>query len=252
VHKIFLFLNILAIFGCTWPALAVEREPATLTKADLPRAMQPRYIPTTTRSLAPFRLITDRLSMQQVVEVLGLPDRDIGSGLYIYVYVLADRSRILIGTPDGKQLLYVIHARENAPQSELFRKGSPSIIALATTTADLDLTTCDFLKRWQIQRQELTLTNCQLSHGQMDTLVATYTVKGSEAHQIERLLQNRFQMGKLRFICCGWDSPGRRGVYRDRDGYQYQIAMSSSETLERDWRKIDRFYVQVTKYLTEP
>ncbi len=190
--------------------------------------------------------------MRQVVEVLGLPDRDIGSGLHIYVYTLIDRSRILIGTPDGKQLLYVIHARENAPQAELFRKGSPSIVALETTTADLDLTICDFLKRWQIQRQELTLVSCQLSHGQMDTLVATYTVKGSEAHQIERLLQNRFRMGKLRFICCYWDSPEQRGVYRDRDGYQYQIAMNSPETIERDWRKIDRFYVQVTKYLTDP
>jgi Domian of unknown function (DUF4952) len=252
VHKIFLFLNILAIFGCTWAAVAVDRQPATLTKADLPRAMQPRYIPTTTRSLAPFRLITDRLSMQQVVEVLGVPDRDLGSGLHIYVYTLTDRSRILIGTPDGKQLLYVIHAREHAAQSELFRKGSPSTVALETTTADLDPTACGFLRQWQIQRQKLTLTNCQLSHGQMDTLVATYTVKGSEAHQIERLLQNRFQMGKLRLICCYWDSPEQRGVYRDRDGYQYQIAMNSPETLERDWRKIDRFYVQVTKYLTDP
>ena len=217
----------------------------------LPRAMQPRYIPVTTRSLAPFRLITDRLSMKQVVEVLGLPDRDIGSGIYIYVYDLADRSRVIIGTADGKRLLYVIHSLENGQQSELFRAGSPKKIAAGTISTGIDRTTCDFLKQWQIQQQELTLTDCELSHGQMDLLVAKYTVKGSDAAIVEKLLQKRFQMGKLRFICCYWDSPEQHGVYRE-DGYSYQIAMWSPETIERDWRKIERFSVTVTKYLTEP
>jgi hypothetical protein len=245
-----LAIKVLIIIGFSLPITTLAQMPA-LTKADLPRAMQPHHIPVTTRSIAPFRLITDRLSMKQVVEVFGLPDRDIGSGIYIYVYNLVDRSRVLIGTPDGKRLLYAIHALENGQQAELFRTGFPPKIASGTIAKGIDRTTCDFFKQWRFPLNKLTLTDCELRHGQMDLLVTTYTVKGSDAGTIEKLLQKRFQMGKLRFICCGWENPEQHGVYR-RDGYIYQIAMSSSETIERDWRKIDRFYITVTKYLTEP
>ncbi len=222
-----------------------------LTKAMLPRAMQPRYVPATTRSIASFRLITDRLSMKQVVEVFGLPDRDIGSGIYIYVYDLADGSHVIIGSPDGKRLLYVIHSLANGQKSELFRTGSPEKIALGTVARGIDRTTCDFFNQWRFPLHKLTLADCELRHGQMDLLVTTYTVKGSDAAEIEKLLQKRFQMGKMRFICCGWENPAQHGRYR-WDSYTYEIAMSSGETIERDWRKIDRFYITVTKYLTEP
>jgi Domian of unknown function (DUF4952) len=243
-------LKLSIILGFSLPMVTLAQPPA-LTKAMLPRAMQPRYLPPTTRSIAPFRLITDRLSMKQVVEVFGLPDRDIGSGIYIYVYDLADRSRVIIGSPDGKRLLYVLHAPANGQQAELFRTGSPAKIALGAVAKGIDRTTCDFFNQWRFPLHKLTLVDCELRHGQMDLLVTTYTVKGSDAATIEKLLQKRFQMGKLRFICCGWENPEQHGRYQ-RDGYTYQIAMSSSETIERNWQKIDLFYISVTKYLTEP
>jgi Domian of unknown function (DUF4952) len=245
-----LAIKLSIILGCSLPTAALAQTPA-LTKAMLPRAMQPRYIPVTTRSIAPFRLITDRLSMKQLVEVFGLPDRDIGSGIYIYVYDLADRSRIIIGSPDGKRLLYVIHSLSNGQQSELFRTGTSEKIALGAVAKGIDRTTCDFLKQWHLQSKKLILADCELKHGQMDLLIATYTVKGQDAAIVEKLLQQRFQMGKLRFICCGWENPGQNGWYR-WDSYSYQIGMSSGETIERDWNKIDRFYITITKYLTDP
>ncbi|WP_310418099.1 DUF4952 domain-containing protein [Chamaesiphon sp. OTE_8_metabat_110] len=248
-------IKLLIIVGCSLPMTTSARFPAkspALTKSMLPRAMQPRYMPATTRSIAPFRLITDRLSMKQVVEVFGLPDRDIGSGIYIYIYDLADRSQVIIGSPDGKRLLYVIHSQANKQQSaELFRTGSPAKIVPGTVAKGIDRNACDFFKQWRAQLPKSTLNDCELKHGQLDLLIATYTVKGKDATIVEKLLQQRFQMGKLRFICCGWENPEQPGRYR-RDGDSYQISMFSGETLEKDWRKIDRFYITVTKYLTEP
>ncbi len=49
-------------------------------------------------------------------------------------------------------------------------------------------------------------------------------------------------------MCCYWGSSEQLGSYRDKDGYDYQILMATSETLEKDWNKIDEFAVIVTKY----
>ena len=223
----------------------------TLTKKDLPQAMQPERIPLTARSIDPFRLITDRLSMKQIVEVFGLPDKDIGSGIYIYVYNLKDRSQVRIGTPDGKQILSVVHSLENGKQNDIFRKGSPEI-GSEKTAKGIDRSTCDFLSQWQIKPKELKLASCDLEHSQMDLLIANYTVKGTDAAIVEKFLQARFKMGKLRFICCGWEPAGKNGFYKDKDNYSYAISMSSGETIERDWHKIKQFYVTITKYLTDP
>jgi hypothetical protein len=223
----------------------------TLTTKDLPQAMQPKHIPSTARSIAPFRPITDRLSMKQIVEIFGLPDRDLGSGIYIYVYNLKDRSQVRIGTPDGKQILYVVHSLENGKQEDIFRKGSPQI-SFEKTAKGIDRSTCDFLSQWQIKPKELKLASCDLKHSQMDLLIANYTLKGTNAAIVEKFLRGKFRMGKLRYVCCGWETADKNGVYQDKDNYSYAIAMSSGETIERDWPKIKQFHVTITKYLTDP
>jgi hypothetical protein len=252
MNKMCLLLEICIFLGFSLPIETFSYQVSrTLTTKDLPQAMQPKHIPSTARSIAPFRLITDRLSMKQVVEVFGLPDRDIGSGIYIYVYNLKDRSQVRIGSPDGKQILYVVHSLGNKKQEDIFRKGSTEIRS-EKTAKGIDLSTCDFLSQWQIKPKELKLASCDLTHREMDILVANYTVKGTEAAIIEKFLQARFQMGKLRYICCGWETADKNGVYQDKNNYSYAISMSSGETLERDWHKIKQFHVTITKYLTDP
>jgi hypothetical protein len=41
-----------------------------------------------------------------------MPDREIGSGIYIYAYCLSDGSDVLIGSTDGSHILYVRHNTE--------------------------------------------------------------------------------------------------------------------------------------------
>jgi len=46
-----------------------------------------------------------------VSEILGPPDHDIGSGIYVLVYNLSDGTRLVVGTSDKKSVLYVDHDR---------------------------------------------------------------------------------------------------------------------------------------------
>lgn len=107
-------------------------------------------------------------------------------------------------------------------------------------------------KVWRQPPKELKLTSCKVESGQLEILVVRYTLKGLDAAKVEKILRQRFQMGKLRFVCCGWGSQNKSGSYKDADGYNYHISMYSSETIEMNWRKIPEFEVVIKKYLTEP
>lgn len=67
-----------------------------------------------------FRRIDRRTTMKEVIALCGEPDRDVGSGIHIYVYDLADGSYVRIGTPDDKQILYVVHVTADGEEHRLF------------------------------------------------------------------------------------------------------------------------------------
>ena len=70
-------------------------------------------LPPTARSINSFRRIDSRMSMKQIIRICGVPDKDVGSGIHIYVYNLSDGSLVRIGTPDNKRLIYVTHVLQN-------------------------------------------------------------------------------------------------------------------------------------------
>src|SRR3989440_9665242 len=70
-------------------------------------------IPPTARTIEVFHRLKPQMSMKQVIDICGVPDEDIGSGIHIYVYKLADGSLVRIGTPDKKRLIYVAHVLPN-------------------------------------------------------------------------------------------------------------------------------------------
>ncbi len=68
-----------------------------------------RKIPPTARSIELFSQIKVGMSMQQVIAICGLPDADIGSGIYIYVYNLIDGSQILISAVNKNNITAINH-----------------------------------------------------------------------------------------------------------------------------------------------
>lgn len=120
----------------------------------------------------------------------------------------------------------------------------------------------DFLARWDKKPSALKFVRCEtVKSTQVDRLVSTYTVKGSDAIDAEKFLQRQFGMTPLRFRCCYW-SPGPEkggvaphyGRYIDPEGAKFEVFMSSGETLlnsRRAWHKIPEFHIEVTTYLGE-
>jgi Domian of unknown function (DUF4952) len=124
--------------------------------------------------------------------------------------------------------------------------------SFATTKGVNPYICTDFLKQWGYKPKELKFSDCKLKkHIQGDRLVSTYTVSGRNAKSVEKMLHDRFKMGKLHFMCCYWGADDKPGWYRDKNGYGYQILMSSGETLIHDWNQIE-FTVTVTKFLVDP
>jgi serine-type D-Ala-D-Ala carboxypeptidase/endopeptidase len=69
-----------------------------------------RKIPPTARLIESFSQIKVGMSMRQVIAICGLPDADIGSGIYIYVYNLTDGSQILISAVNKKNIVAINHS----------------------------------------------------------------------------------------------------------------------------------------------
>ena len=80
-----------------------------------------QQIPPTARTIEAFRRIEPQMSMKQVIDICGVPDEDIGSGIHIYVYKLSDRSLVRIGTPDKKRLTYIVHVLPNGEARSIIK-----------------------------------------------------------------------------------------------------------------------------------
>lgn len=84
---------------------------------------------------------------------------------------------------------------------------------------------------------------------QLKVLKAEYTVDGKNAKEVEKSLVRDFNLKALVFACCGWESRPASFV---KSNSHFQIQMSSGETLEKDWNKINTFRVSVHKFLELP
>jgi hypothetical protein len=72
-----------------------------------------------TRDLKAFQAIQKGMSHADVSAWVGESNLDIGSGIHILVYPLADGSRVLIGFPDFNRLVYVKHVDKAGKVVEL-------------------------------------------------------------------------------------------------------------------------------------
>jgi hypothetical protein len=97
-----------ALFVCSAIAGAgcsgTDPEPSSFASASTD-ARQPRTIES-------FQFIGRGTTLQQVMERLGTPDRDAGSGIHIYVYRLTDGTEVWVGSP-GSEVWYVRHGSDS-------------------------------------------------------------------------------------------------------------------------------------------
>jgi|GEM_PF-4824131 len=84
---------------------------------------------------------------------------------------------------------------------------------------------------------------------------SVYKIPGQFAKSAESVLIEKYGMGKLVFECCGWSPKnGKEGTFKrshdmaDGSYASYAISMTSKETFENNWDKIDYFYIYLTIY----
>jgi hypothetical protein len=86
-------------------------------------------IPSTARTIEPFRKITPTMNMPHIVKIVGYPDALWGSGLYIYAYRLKDGSYVAIGHNGYEEVYYVKHGDEylvnNMTDEQMAERGVP-------------------------------------------------------------------------------------------------------------------------------
>jgi len=102
----------------------VPRLPRFMT--DMPQSIPDELLlpdaPGTARSIEPFRSLTRKMTMADVVRRCGIPDEGQGSGVHIFIYHLDDGSIVAIGTGDLKALGYVTHVTRSGGTELLKRK----------------------------------------------------------------------------------------------------------------------------------
>jgi hypothetical protein len=70
----------------------------------IPEQLKIPDAPKTARRVSCFTSLNKSSTMLDVVRKCGIPDKHMGSGVYIFVYYMADCSTVSVGTPDLKRL----------------------------------------------------------------------------------------------------------------------------------------------------
>jgi hypothetical protein len=87
------------------------------------------------KDLAHFRLLTKDSTVPDVKRLVGEPDGDMGSGIFMYFWKLDDGTRVIVGTPDNERVLYIDWMKADGAKERLFdaapREGASDVRAPA-------------------------------------------------------------------------------------------------------------------------
>ncbi len=75
----------------------------------------PPKVPATARTIEPFHQLKLGMTRREVIARVGVPDKDVGSGIYIDIYKLSDASTVTLGS--GGPLIYAHHRRKNGSKA---------------------------------------------------------------------------------------------------------------------------------------
>ncbi|WP_299117416.1 DUF4952 domain-containing protein [uncultured Winogradskyella sp.] len=118
----------------------------------------------------------------------------------------------------------------------------------------------DILSTYAKKPIGLEFIKCERPKNSQTIARATYRVSGKESEEVERFLIENYRMGKLKWVCCGWETTGKQGgfehsEFKKIDPYcsatidMYASGEVESEPtgikLEFDRSKIDYFTVVV-------
>lgn len=135
-----------------------------------------------------------------------------------------------------------------------------TIILFLQSCSNIKKDDCNLLETYSEQHKHLEFIDCEEGEGQV-IKYATYNVKDSHSYEVEKYLVENYNMGKLKFTCCGWEpQDGKEGEIHNEElkklneNYSLLISMygnaekkneNDSLYIELDRNKIDDFIVTV-------
>jgi hypothetical protein len=96
-----------------WDGARYSSEPERIARAMFPNG------PEKAQTVACFRALKQEMSIYEVVRKCGRPDEELGSGIYIFVWHLAGRSTVSIGTPSLEKIWDVRYTDPTGKTSSL-------------------------------------------------------------------------------------------------------------------------------------
>jgi hypothetical protein len=72
----------------------------------------------------------------------------------------------------------------------------------------------DLLKKYAQKPKQLEFVKCERVENSQTIVRATYRVSGDKSKEVEDFLVKNYGMGKLKWVCCGWESGGKYGGFK--------------------------------------
>ncbi len=83
--------------------------------------------------------------------------------------------------------------------------------------------TPDLLTQYAEKPAKLEFVKSEVGKGQIIS-TSYYNVSGKDSFEIEKILMEQYGMGKLKWICCGWEpEDGRRGSIKHKDLKEFEF-----------------------------
>ena len=103
----------------------------------------------------------------------------------------------------------------------------------------------DLLEKYATKPNKVEFIKCRTGTGQT-ILEADYKVSGKDSKEIEKILIQEFGMGKLKFVCCGWEPiNGKNGYVENKQlkitnqDYVLEISMYANAEKKNENGKIE-------------
>jgi hypothetical protein len=74
----------------------------------------------------------------------------------------------------------------------------------------------DLLEKYAEKPEKCHFIDCEKGTGQT-IMTATYSVNGNDSYEVEELLIEKYDIGPLKFTCCGWESTDGKNGYVEND-----------------------------------
>ena len=115
----------------------------------------------------------------------------------------------------------------------------------------------DILEEYAQKPKQLEFVKCETPENSQTIVRATYRISGNQSEEIEAFLVEKYGMGKLRWVCCGYETSGKYGGFEHSAFFKMHPFLSATidmygsgeSGLEFERGEIDYFFVVVELWI---